>query len=138
MMALTLHVVMNLTEGLVSMPVLKESKEPVWKYFNFELDESERPLIVLFVCRLQMAQNEPRRAKTAPDGFRQSQMAPEEPQIQEVEVKVPVGLVQELSSWSKLSPAALQFPRKPCVQQTHILGWKHHQMSVMPARLMRS
>ena len=44
MMALTLRVVMNLAEGLVSMPVLKESKEPVWKYFNFELDESERPV----------------------------------------------------------------------------------------------
>ena len=41
----------------------------------------------------QMAPNEPRRAKTAPDGprrppdrLRQSQMAPEEPQIQVVDV----------------------------------------------------
>ena len=31
---------MNLADGLVSMPVLKKSKGPVWKYFNFELDES--------------------------------------------------------------------------------------------------
>ena len=37
-MVATLRVVMNLVEGLVSMPDLKESKGPVWKYFNFELD----------------------------------------------------------------------------------------------------
>ena len=35
---------MNLAEGLVSMPVVKESKGRVWKYFNFELDESGRPV----------------------------------------------------------------------------------------------
>ena len=84
---------MNLAEGLVSMPVVKESNGRVWKYFNFELDESERP-VDRVVCLpapdgpkwAQTGQDSPRRVKTAPDGFTQSQTAPEEPQIQEADV----------------------------------------------------
>ena len=74
-MAVTLRVVMNLAEGLVSMPVLKESKGPVWKYFNFELDDSRRPVDRL-VCL------------PAPDGpkWAPSQTTPEEPHIQEVDL----------------------------------------------------
>ena len=60
------HVVMNLAEGMVSMP---ESNGPVRKYFSFELPKSGRP-VVLFVCRLQMAPNEPRWAQTVPNGPR--------------------------------------------------------------------
>ena len=76
-MAVTLCVVMNLAEGLVSMPVLKESKGPVWKYFNFELDESGRP-VDRVVCLpapdgpkwAQTGQDGPRRAQTVPTGPR--------------------------------------------------------------------
>ena len=76
-MAVTLHVVMNLAEDLVSMPVLKESKGPMWKYFNFELDESGRPVDHV-VCLpapdgpkwAQTGQDGPRRAQTVPNGPR--------------------------------------------------------------------
>jgi len=61
-------VVMNLAEGMVSMP---ESKGPVRKYFSFELYlRADNLWIVLFVCRLQMAPNEPRQAQTVPNGPR--------------------------------------------------------------------
>jgi len=52
------RVVMNLAEGLVSMP---ESKGPVQNYLR-----ADDLLMVLFVCRPQIAPNELRRAQDSP------------------------------------------------------------------------
>ena len=66
-MAVALRVVMNLAEGLVSMPVWKESKASVCKYFNFELDATCWSCCLFAGSRWpQMSPDGPRRPQTAP------------------------------------------------------------------------